>query len=448
MRRTMVAMTVVLSLMAFGTGSASAAIDCGTSLDDFNRVDNNNLGPSWSNQSGSIVVKSGKATAATGDGAFLLSTLKDKAAGQACADVVSGGAYGYTALVLGYSSNGDNVFVKFGDQSGDGSFDSVSVLRGNNQIGKPFGTLTAPASVASFTSAHASALLQNGKVTVEIDRNADGTPEDAITSTGSAADLGTALGIGLAGSVTIDNLATGTPPPVLPTLTTRAGGATLSQPVIDTATLAGGSAPTGSITFRLYSAGDANCTGEPIFVSKVAVSGNGDYQSKGYVPETTGQYRWIADYSGDAANITTAGSCNDANEVSTVGARPRCPRLAVSFGTLGSIATGGNVGVRAKLRTTKAATLVVTSQLHWKTGAKKHVATLPKRSAQINRVRNLNFALTSKLRKALPLGSKVRLTLQVTAKPQSAPLCTGPATSRGAIRTTVVKIAGGRPRGG
>ena len=56
----------------------------------------------------------------------------------------------------------------------------------------------------------------------------------------------------------------------------------------DTATLAGGSTPTGNITFRLFGPNDASCGGAVIFTSTVAVNGNGNYTSASYTPTQSG----------------------------------------------------------------------------------------------------------------------------------------------------------------
>ncbi|HEV2055359.1 MAG TPA: IPTL-CTERM sorting domain-containing protein [Methylomirabilota bacterium] len=98
-------------------------------------------------------------------------------------------------------------------------------------------------------------------------------------------------------------------------LTTQASpGVALGAAIFDTATLSGGAAPTGTITFNLYGPNDATCTGAAIFTSAVPVSGNGAYPSASFTPTTAGTYRWIANYSGDANNVGTANACNAVNE--------------------------------------------------------------------------------------------------------------------------------------
>jgi hypothetical protein len=104
------------------------------------------------------------------------------------------------------------------------------------------------------------------------------------------------------------------------TLSTQvpSSGVTLGGALSDTATLSGGAAPTGTITFKLYGPNDATCTNAAIFTSTVPVSGNGPYASGSFTPTIAGTYRWIATYSGDPNNAATANTCNAANETVVV----------------------------------------------------------------------------------------------------------------------------------
>jgi uncharacterized repeat protein (TIGR01451 family) len=100
-----------------------------------------------------------------------------------------------------------------------------------------------------------------------------------------------------------------------PLISTNASASVVAGGQIhDTATLAGGFNPTGTITFRLYGPNDATCATAPVFTSTVNVSGNGDYVSSAFTTSSAGVYRWIATYNGDVNNAVVAGSCNDANE--------------------------------------------------------------------------------------------------------------------------------------
>jgi uncharacterized repeat protein (TIGR01451 family)/fimbrial isopeptide formation D2 family protein len=99
-----------------------------------------------------------------------------------------------------------------------------------------------------------------------------------------------------------------------PTITTNASDSVvIGGDIHDTATLAGGFNPTGTITFQLYGPDDATCA-TAIFTTTNAVSGNGDYVSAAVTVNVAGTYRWIATYSGDSNNAAIAGKCNDAGE--------------------------------------------------------------------------------------------------------------------------------------
>jgi uncharacterized repeat protein (TIGR01451 family) len=121
-----------------------------------------------------------------------------------------------------------------------------------------------------------------------------------------------------------------------PTISTNASASVLvGGQIHDTATLAGGFNPTGTITFRLYGPNDATCATTAIFTSIVNVNGNDDYVSSAFTATAAGTYRWVATYSGDANNAVASGSCNDGNENVVV----TTPNLDV----VKLVATGGGV---------------------------------------------------------------------------------------------------------
>ncbi|HSH37696.1 MAG TPA: Ig-like domain repeat protein, partial [Chthoniobacterales bacterium] len=114
-----------------------------------------------------------------------------------------------------------------------------------------------------------------------------------------------------------------------PALSTQASASvSFGQSVADSATLFGGSAPTGSIAFNLYGPENATCGGSPVFTSTVPVNGNGVYFSTSFTPGAAGTYRWIASYSGDINNAPVSGACNDANQTTVV--TPAATSTAVS----------------------------------------------------------------------------------------------------------------------
>lgn len=89
-----------------------------------------------------------------------------------------------------------------------------------------------------------------------------------------------------------------------------AGAATFTASVH----LTEGENPTGSLVFKLFGPGNADCSGEPAAQFPVTtVTGAGDYSvDKLPVPAQAagGDYRWHVTYEGDAANQAIAGACD------------------------------------------------------------------------------------------------------------------------------------------
>jgi hypothetical protein len=126
-------------------------------------------------------------------------------------------------------------------------------------------------------------------------------------------------------------------------VTTRAGTATSSQQftvlaslsataspsvaageaIQDSASLLGGSSPTGTISFQLYAAGDTACS-QPLLSQalSVNVTGDGLYSSSSLSWGTPGVYQWVASYSGDAHNAPVEGACDEPGEQVILKARP------------------------------------------------------------------------------------------------------------------------------
>ncbi|MCA1683736.1 MAG: hypothetical protein LC708_01210, partial [Actinobacteria bacterium] len=135
-----------------------------------------------------------------------------------------------------------------------------------------------------------------------------------------------------------------------PSLVTNASAAvSVGGTVRDTATLSGGFAPTGTITFTLFGPDDATCTGSAAFTSTVPVNGNGNYDSGDFTATLAGTYRWVASYSGDVSN-NAAGptACTDPAETVVVGDAPQAnPTLATNAS--GSVPVGGTIRDTATL---------------------------------------------------------------------------------------------------
>jgi hypothetical protein len=72
----------------------------------------------------------------------------------------------------------------------------------------------------------------------------------------------------------------------------------------------------GTITFNLYSPGNATCAGPADFTQTVPVSGNGTYSTTNtgaFVASANGTWRWQVIYSGDADNVGTVSACGVEN---------------------------------------------------------------------------------------------------------------------------------------
>jgi len=93
----------------------------------------------------------------------------------------------------------------------------------------------------------------------------------------------------------------------------------------DSATLSGGSMPTGTITFYLFAPGvTPNGTySNNAYSDVVTVNGDGTYTTAsgsnagGYMPTMTGTYQWVAVYSGDGSNVSVTSAFG--SEPQTVG---------------------------------------------------------------------------------------------------------------------------------
>ncbi len=87
----------------------------------------------------------------------------------------------------------------------------------------------------------------------------------------------------------------------------------------DTARLAppaGAPHPTGTVTFTVYAPGDTTCAGPAAFTSINPLDGSGTAAiSTAFTPTTSGTYRVVARYAGDADYAPAATACGDPSEV-------------------------------------------------------------------------------------------------------------------------------------
>jgi hypothetical protein len=111
-----------------------------------------------------------------------------------------------------------------------------------------------------------------------------------------------------------------------------------------TATIGGGYAPTGTITFRIYDQSKtvAGCV-VLLATNTVPVAGNGTVRSAPFVPRRPARYAFTAGYSGDAANQAATEPCApSARAAQVVKRRPKVKPRARLIG-------GRRISIRARL---------------------------------------------------------------------------------------------------
>jgi len=109
-----------------------------------------------------------------------------------------------------------------------------------------------------------------------------------------------------------------------------------------TATLEGGYAPGGTITFEIYRRVGADCA-KPVVVGAVPVAGNGTIASGPLVARQPGAYSFAASYSGDAANQGATDSCDP------LGPAVRVYRRTPKVKPRARLNDGNQISIRARL---------------------------------------------------------------------------------------------------
>jgi hypothetical protein len=142
-----------------------------------------------------------------------------------------------------------------------------------------------------------------------------------------------------------------------PTIVGEIGqGFTVGSPFRVAATLQGGFAPRGKVTFRIYGPPAGDCA-KPLAVDTVTVSGNGTVQSDPFVPQQPGHYRFVVGYSGDSANLGAAETCGSPNQM--VVAQKRTPKVKPRARLSGRL-----ISIRARLSGAVSPSGSVTFQLY------------------------------------------------------------------------------------
>jgi hypothetical protein len=124
--------------------------------------------------------------------------------------------------------------------------------------------------------------------------------------------------------------------PTLPTTPSPSSGP-IGTVLNDSATITGGSSPTGTVTFNLYGPGDTTCTGTALFTQTVAVSGGVASTTGGYTTTIAGTYNWTAHYSGDNGNLPADSGCGS-EAVTIAKSSPTLPTTpSPASGSIGAV---------------------------------------------------------------------------------------------------------------
>jgi hypothetical protein len=227
-----------------------------------------------------------------------------------------------------YSISGSNTGLDAPDDVIVGFDGQLYVTNGGNSV-----TVYAPGASGNATPVQDISGSNTGFVDVDdlgvdtseniyvADFEAADVPIFAAGSTGNVAPEAT-IGGSLTGFVTPEGVVVAGPPQTSSaTLTTQASASSISlgQSTFDTATLAGGTSPTGSMVFKLFGPNDATCSAAPAYTSpSQPVTGDGAYPSPSFAPTATGTYYWQALYSGDSNNAAITTPCGVPAETVTV----------------------------------------------------------------------------------------------------------------------------------
>ncbi len=121
------------------------------------------------------------------------------------------------------------------------------------------------------------------------------------------------------------------------------GGAFAGSPISASsisATLAGGSAPSGTLTFTVFgpqSSPPSSCTSGGTTVGAASAYGDGTYQpAAGFTPPAPGDYWWYASYGGDAGDEASASACGSGMAETSV--MPKVTPTLSASGPIGGVA--------------------------------------------------------------------------------------------------------------
>lgn len=119
--------------------------------------------------------------------------------------------------------------------------------------------------------------------------------------------------------------------------TTPSPDTTVGGTISDSAVLANGRVPSGTLTFNLYGPGDTGCQ-SAISTLTTAVNGNGTYPSGTFNASVPGTYSWTVSYSGDANNNPAPTTACGSETVSVTKASP-----SLTTTPSGTVPVGGTI---------------------------------------------------------------------------------------------------------
>jgi hypothetical protein len=118
---------------------------------------------------------------------------------------------------------------------------------------------------------------------------------------------------------------------------TVAGDHQAYDPQTLSATVTGGSSPTGKVDLQVFAPADTTCSGSPLSASIVTIDGAGKATSDAFVTGTGGTYHWTATYLGDAGNNSVSTTCGANDEDIKA-----LPTIDLAVGVSGATATISN----------------------------------------------------------------------------------------------------------
>lgn len=222
----------------------------------------------------------------------------------------------------------------------------------------------------------------------------------------------------------------------IPSGDVRQGGTVSAYTIVS-----GGYEPGGTITFSLFGPDDATCTAKPAFTADVPLTENGTAASPSFKPASTGDYTWLADYSGDGNNDAVRTGCADGQKISVAPAT--CPAVSIDATRYKpAIRVDGPMarGARTRIAVSRPSDLEITAKLKYTFEGRKFTAQFGTRWLRNGGTRNLRLVLTENLRRRLPMHTPVQMLLEIKAIPNDLRGCDSPPTVKARVDTRVVKV--------